>query len=169
MPTIRDSRPDDAVATEVVVTAAFAGSAEARLVSALRGRDEVFELVATLDEQIVGHVLFSPVTVPGLAPGLRATGLAPLCVEPTHHGEGIGSALTRAGLEACRARGIAAVVLLGHPNYYPRFGFRQASEFGLHCKWPSQPPAFQALELRPGALHGCSGLVHYDAPFAELD
>jgi putative acetyltransferase len=80
----------------------------------------------------------------------------------------VGSALVRAGLSACRALGARAVVVLGHPAYYPRFGFAPAWDFGLYYGAPGQNPAFMALELEPGALRGQGGEVRYHPAFAAL-
>ena len=148
---------------------AFGRPDEAAVVD--RVRDAGAALVALVAEcggEVVGHVLFSPVTIPGIAAGPPPLGLAPLAVLPAHQGRGIGSLLTWAGLDRARAAGAPAVVVLGHPPYYPRFGVAPARRWGL--SYAAFPPtdAFMAIELAPGALAGASGAVHYHEAFASL-
>ncbi len=164
---IRPERPDDADAVRAVLAAAFPGDVEARLVDLLRQRGRVLlALVAELDGRVVGHVLFSPVTVGAAAPGPEPVGLAPVAVLPEHQGRGIGSRLIEEGLAACRAAGHPFVVLLGEPAYYRRFGFRPAHESGLDGEFGGGD-AFMVLELRPGSLRR-GGLVRYAPEFTEV-
>lgn len=129
--------------------------------------EPLVSLVALDEGAIVGHILFSPVTVDG-HPELLLMGLAPMAVAPEHQRRGIGSALVEAGLTACKALGATAVVVLGHPEYYPRFAFRPASGWGLVSEYDAPDEAFMALELRDGALRGVSGTVRYHPAFGEL-
>jgi len=164
---VRPESEGDRAAVRAVLTAAFAGPEEADLVDALRGQvADWLSLVAEEGGGVVGHILFTPITVPG-HPRLRALGLAPMAVLPGRQCQGIGSALVRAGLEAARELGFGAVVVLGHPAYYPRFGFRPAHGRGLACVYDAPPEAFLALELVPGALEGVSGTVHYHPAFGS--
>lgn len=133
----------------------------------LRGSTDYLSLVATIDGLVVGHILFTPVTIEP-AVDRRLAGLAPMAVRPEHQRSGIGGQLIRAGLEECRRHGYAAVVVLGHPEYYPRFGFAPAHTFGLACEFPSPPEAFMAIELEPDAFSGIRGLVRYLRQFAEV-
>jgi len=146
---------------------AFGEPLEARLVDALRETPDYLSLVATIDERAVGHILFTPVTIEP-ATDRRIAGLAPMAVRPEHQRSGIGGQLIRAGLEECRRIGYSAVVVLGHPEYYPRFGFVPAHTFGLTCEFPSPPEAFMAIELERGALKGTAGVVHYLPQFADV-
>lgn len=165
---IRPENSADLDAIRVVNLAAFGQPLEADIVDAIR-RDggTTCSLVAETPAGIVGHILFTPVTWPGLDRTQSAdaspfaTGLAPMAVHPDWQRQRIGSALVRAGLEICAKAGVQAVVVLGHPDYYPRFGFRRASDFGLRCEFPVPDDAFMALELVEGALAGHSGLVTY--------
>lgn len=167
LPVIRPEIPADIPQIHAVVAAAFETDAEARLVDALRASgNATISLVAEQEGAIVGHILFSPVTVDGTA--VPVLGLAPVSVVPAHQRQGIGGALIREGLTRAAARGYTAAVLLGHPEYYPRFGFVPASRFGLRCEYDCPDEAFMALELSPGALAGLSGLVQYRAEFAEV-
>ena len=151
-----------------VNVSAFETPSEADLVDALRAQaTPVVSLVAEDDGGLVGHIMFSPVTLPE-HPGLRIAGLAPMAVEPEHQRKGVGSALVRAGLEQCRQLGFGAVVVLGHPAYYPRFGFSSSRRFGIGCEYDVPDDVFMVLELQPGFLHGASGKVKYHAAFGEL-
>lgn len=159
-PGLRSERAEDAAAIRAVHVAAFPTPMEAALVDALRsaGAATVSE-VAVVDGVVAGHVLLSPVSVPGVL------GLAPLAVRPELQKQGIGAALVRHALERAKEEGAGALVVLGEPAYYGRFGFVAAREFGLHCKWPGTEAAFMALELREGALNGARGLVSYHPAF----
>ncbi len=95
-------------------------------------------------------------------------GLAPMAVAPEHQRKGIGSALVRAGLEQCKQLGFAAVVVLGHPEYYPRFGFSPSSRFGINSEYEVPEEVFMAMELQPGALSGKTGRVKYHAAFSNV-
>jgi putative acetyltransferase len=150
------------------------GGSEAggRLVDALRdslrGAQDYLSLVATIDERVVGHILFTPVTIEPPV-DRRIAGLAPMAVRPEHQRSGIGGQLIRAGLEECRRNGYVAVVVLGHPEYYPRFGFVPAHTFGLTCEFPSPPEAFMAIELESEALNGVRGVVRYRPEFSSME
>lgn len=144
--------------------AAFGGEYEANLVDRLRAEELVrASLVAVDADELVGHILFSalPVTVDGWC--VRAAALAPMAVPPGRQRQGIGSALVWAGLEAVTAQGFEAVFVLGHPAYYPRFGFSAAVASKLAS--PYAGDAFMALELIPDALRGKSGSVSYPDMF----
>ncbi|HEV7240521.1 MAG TPA: N-acetyltransferase [Thermoanaerobaculia bacterium] len=162
---IRAERPSDRDAIFSVNARAFEPDAEARLVDALRDQNAVtVSLVAELDGVVVGHILFSLVNV-----GAHSfVALAPMSVAPEHQRSGIGSALVRAGIDACRARGDAAIFVLGHADYYPRFGFVPAGPKGLHYKSEEFDPHFFVLELRDGALDEVRGLVAFDSAFDSV-
>ena len=164
--TIRPERSVDADAIRAVTAAAFPTPAEAALVDALRRQQAaVISLVAEDGGQVVGHILFSPVTLDGSDQGI--VGLAPMAVSPGRQRQGIGSELVRAGLDATRDCGAAGVVVVGHPAFYPRFGFVPASRFGLRCEYDVPDDVFMALELSPGALR-TGGFIRYHAAFADL-
>ncbi len=167
--TIRQEQPEDVVAIRQVVEAAFGQAAEADLVDKLRARGKcVLSLVAEDAGQIVGHILFSDVTLAANAQANRVIGLAPLAVAPAFQKSGVGSQLTRTGLDWCREAGYGAAIVLGHPDYYPRFGFAPASRFGIHSEYNVRDEVFMAMELRAGALAGCSGLAQYQSEFNEV-
>jgi putative acetyltransferase len=164
---IRPEQPGDADGVRDTNELAFGEPLEARLVDTLRTSADCLSLVATLDDRVVGHILFTPVTIEPPV-DRRIAGLAPMAVRPEHQRSGIGGQLIRAGLEECRRHGYTAVVVLGHPEYYPRFGFVPAHTFGLTCEFPSPPEAFMAIELDAGALRSSRGLVRYRPEFAAL-
>ena len=165
--TVRLEQPGDEPGIREVNEEAFGEPLEARLVDALRGTPDYLSLVATIADRVVGHILFTPIVIEPLV-DRRIAGLAPMAVRPGHQRSGIGSQLIRAGLEECRRSGYSAVVVLGHPEYYPRFGFVPAHTFGLSCEFPSPPEAFMALELADSSLSGLSGLVRYRSEFSAL-
>jgi putative acetyltransferase len=165
---IRREQAADIGAIRVVNRAAFETAAEADLVDALREQAEpTVSLVADDAGSIVGHIFFSPVTLLGHAE-LRIMGLAPMAVLPAVERHGIGSALVRAGLEQCARLGAGAVIVLGHPRYYPRFGFMPASRFGISSEYDVPDEVFMAFELEPGALRERSGTIRYHAAFANV-
>jgi len=162
---VRPEKPEDVAAIYAVHGACFPSEGEARLVDLLRdaGRLAV-SLVAEVDGAVVGHVAFSPVTAAAAAGGV---GLAPLAVIERYRRRGVAAALVVAGLQACRAAGSGWAVVLGEPEYYQRFGFRPASEFGLSDEYGGGT-AFQALELLAGGMPEGVGMVRYAAEFASL-
>lgn len=164
---IRLEQPGDVLGVRETNEQAFESPLEADLVDALRPTSDYLSLVAALEGRIVGHILFTPITMDPPV-DRRIAGLAPMAVRPECQRSGIGGRLIRAGLEECRRRGYAAVVVLGHPDYYPRFGFVPAQTFGVTCEFPSPPEAFMALELESGALSGAAGIVHYRPEFAAV-
>jgi putative acetyltransferase len=165
---IRPERPEDILGIRHVNLTAFDTAAEAGLVDALRQRAQpIVSLVAVDGEAVVGHILFSPVTLPPHA-DLQIMGLAPMAVLPDRQRQGIGSALVRTGLDECRRIGFGAIVVLGHAEYYPRFGFVPASTFGLRSEYDVPDDVFLALELFPGALRQRAGTIRYHPAFAGL-
>jgi putative acetyltransferase len=164
MTEIRDETPADHPAIREVNRLAFEGDLEARLVDRLRAEGlGIASLVAVEDGQVVGHIFFSELPIETEAGVLRAASLAPMAVRPERQRQGIGSALVRAGLEACRQKGYSIVVVVGHPGYYPRFGF--AAELAQPLQSPYAGEAFMALELVPRALYGIRGTVRYPRAF----
>jgi putative acetyltransferase len=165
---LRDETPGDAAAIRSLHLTAFETRAEADLVDALRARAApLISIVAEEHGSLVGHILFSPVQLEGRA-DLRVLGLAPMAVVPAHQGSGVGSSLVRAGLERCRRSDADAVVVLGHPGYYPRFGFQPASRFGIRSEYAVPDEAFMLLELRETSMAGATGTVRYHPAFQEL-
>jgi putative acetyltransferase len=164
---IRNELPEDHAAVRAVHVHAFGRDAEAHLVELLRNSKQApIALVATTDGQVIGHIMFSPVTVADAFEDFRGIALAPIAITPVFQNQGIGSKLIRDGLEACRCAGYDAVVVLGHTTYYPRFGFSRAMDYGLDNEYNAQE-AFMVMELRPGTLERIGGLVKYVPAFRE--
>jgi putative acetyltransferase len=160
----RAETAEDHAAVGEVHRLAFGRDDEGGLVDALRseGYGRV-SLVADEEGLAVGHILFSELLIVTPRRTVEALSLAPLAVVPDRQRRGIGSGLVREGLRACLERGHRIVVVLGHPEFYPRFGFSAALAGPLGA--PFSGPAFMALELVPGALEGVSGEVSYPPPF----
>ena len=116
----------------------------------------------------VGHILFSSVIIQCRGRNVRALALAPMAVLPEVQRRGIGSQLVEKGLECCRTFGHQIVIVVGHPDYYPRFGFSSARAKGLEVPFPVPDEAFMVLELTQGALDNISGMVVYPAPFEDV-
>ncbi|MBK6702956.1 MAG: N-acetyltransferase [Caulobacteraceae bacterium] len=148
---IRDATASDYPAIRQVVRHAFGRDDEANLVEQLRSdRDALVELVAASDIAVQGHILYSPLAIVRGGETLRAAALAPVSVLPAFQKSGIGGALIRAGNARCKELGCVGVVVLGHAEYYPRFGFSSVLAESLQA--PFSGPHFMALEFEPGAL-----------------
>jgi putative acetyltransferase len=155
----------DHAAIRAVNEAAFESPAEADIVDALRAKGaELLSLVAERDGPILGHVVFSRVSLAGHGE-LMLMGLGPMAVLPGQQRQGIGSVLVGEGLIRCRRLGAHAVVVVGHPRYYPRFGFTAASRYGLRCEYDVPDDVFMVAELTRGVLQGVAGLIRYDEAF----
>ncbi len=167
---IRAARPADSRAIASVHQAAFETDAEARLVEALLAEgDGVISLVAVENAMVVGHVLLSRVTIGEDDSAAEALSLAPVAVRPDSQRRGIGSALVQASLDAAREQGWEGIVVLGHPGFYPRFGFEPATPRGILPPWPDVPEeAWMVAELSPGALGGVAGVVAFPRAFEEV-
>jgi putative acetyltransferase len=163
-PLIREEEPEDIDAIRIVNRLAFRQNNESELVDRLR-RDGlvVCSLIAAVDAEIVGHILFSNLEVESPERRIAAVSLAPLAVRPERQRNSIGSLLVMKGLAMCQDRGKDAVIVLGHPHYYSRFGFSASLAKNLHSKYSG--PAWMALELRAGALVGITGTAQYPAAF----
>lgn len=165
---IRPEAPADVAGIQAVLRSAFETGLEADLVDALREQARpLASLVAVIDDAVVGHIMFSPVTLSS-DPQVALMGLAPMAVTPDRQRQGIGTALVRAGLDACRHLGTVGVVVLGHPEYYPKFGFVRASTLGWRSEYEVPDEAFMAIELNPGTLGGKPGTIRYHAAFAAV-
>lgn len=157
---IRPETTEDISGIRKVEEAAFDRPNEADIVDGIRARGGVtLSLVAVEGEEIVGHVLFSPVTVTKGGNVWNGVGLGPIAVLPSHQKAGLGSLLCREGLAQLAKMGHEFAVVLGHSDYYPRFGFQPAEDFDIRCPWDVPPGVFMVMELQPGALDGVTGLV----------
>ena len=169
MVAILHERPEDANAIRFVLEEAFGQSNEADLVDALRRRATLtLSLVALRENEVVGHILFSSVTIESAGSSFNAIGLGPMAVLPPYQRKGIGSQLVRMGLEQCRQAGHEIVVVLGHPDFYARFGFVPTRHRGIHCEFDVPDGVFMVMELCQGALAGRGGLVKYQPEFKSV-
>ncbi len=166
---IRLETPKDVNAIRGINLLSFGRTEEAALVDALREAGRLtFSLVAELDDEIIGHIAFSPVRIEGRAGEIRALGLGPLAVTPAHQHTGIGTQLMQSGLLICRSQGYGLVFVLGHPDYYHLFGFGAASRAGLRWEHAAPDEAFMVKELVPGALAQVQGVVKYAPEFGAV-
>jgi putative acetyltransferase len=162
---IREERPEDAAAIRLVHDEAFGGDAEGRIVDALRRNGGLtLSLVATIDGTVVGHVAFSPVHA---GTGVTGSGLAPVAVRPGHQRRGVGSGLIQAGLVRLSAS-TPFIVVLGHPEYYPRFGFEPASRHGMRCEWNVPDDTFM-VRVFHAVPEGLSGRARYRPEFSATE
>ncbi|MEW6521073.1 MAG: N-acetyltransferase [Thermodesulfobacteriota bacterium] len=169
MITIRKERTEDIPHIRDINLQAFGQPAEARIIEALRRNCAAFlSLVAEDDGQLIGHILFTPVVIDPDGRGLAGMGLAPMAVLPERQRQGTGSALVERGLQLLRQRACPFVVVLGHPQFYARFGFTPASRRNIRSQWQAVPDeAFGLLVLDQAAMQGISGTACYRDEFNE--
>jgi putative acetyltransferase len=168
---IRPETPDDIPAIFEVNFQAFAHYDEANLVNTLRDAhvfNPELSLVAVCGDRIIGHIMFPPVTIESPKGSTPAVALAPLVVHPDYQCLGVGSALIEEGLNACRSFGHRIVIVIGHPAYYPRYGFHPARAHGIMAPFIVADDVFMVLDLVPGALDGIQGMVKYPKAFDAI-
>ncbi len=163
---VRKERPGDSAAIRRVEKAAFVQPDEAGIVDRIRANGgDCLSLVAVEDGQVIGHILFSRATVGTGRLAVEGMGLAPMAVLPKRQRQGIGSRLVRTGLALLRRHHVPFVIVLGHKDYYPRFGFQRASARGVRCQWEVPDESFMLLALDPLAMRGVRGLARYRPEF----
>jgi len=166
---IRPETKEDCSAIRQINRKAFHSDAEANLVDALRKSSvEIISLVAECSGMITGHILFSEVKLEDRSPDIRLCGLAPMAVLPEYQCQGIGSQLVIEGMKTCRQAGYSAVVVLGHPQFYPRFGFEPSVNFKIKSVFDVPDEVFMIKELCKDALTNCSGTIKYHAAFKQF-
>lgn len=168
---IRAERIEDYEAIGDVIRQAFGRDNEAVLVDALRDAPEFhpgLSLVAEEGSLIIGHILFSLITIESDGKAVPALALAPLAVRPERQFQGVGTMLIEQGIQICHKLGHRCIIVLGQPEYYSRFGFRPASKLGIFPPFSVPDENFMALGLRPGALNDIQGTVKYPEPFNEV-
>jgi putative acetyltransferase len=162
---IRDALPGDITAIRQVHNRAFEQEQEGNIVDALRSNGaSLLSLVAILNTQVVGHIMYSPSSVDSVS----GAALGPMAVLPEHQRQGIGSQLIEAGNRRLQETGCPFVVVMGHADYYPRFGFRPGSNHGIRCEWDVPDNVFMVLVLNPDKMQGASGLAKYRQEFATV-
>ena len=164
---IRQEKPGDINDIHALNELAFGQPQEANIIDKVRVNcDNLLSLVAIENEKVVGHVLFSPVEIEGQQGIMRGMGLAPMAVLPKIQRKGIGTQLVRSGIENLRKMQCPFIIVLGHPEYYPRFGFERASLYGIKCRWEGIPDdAFMILWLDKSTMNPVSGLAKYRDEF----
>ena len=169
MITIREEQPQDIKIIHDLNKRAFGQTQEADLVDRLRQTcDDLLSLVALIENEVVGHILFTPVVVEGEQEVLQGMALAPMAVLPEYQRQGIGSELVRNGIEKLNKRQCPFIIVLGHAEYYPRFGFEPASRYGIRSEWEVPDDAFMILVVNESELQGGAGLARYRPEFAEV-
>jgi putative acetyltransferase len=166
---VREERPEDIEAIRIVNEQAFGQPAESGIVDRLRKScPGLLSLVALADYEVVGHLLFSPVKIEGSPETIEGMGLAPMAVLPAQQRQGIGTLLVKRGIEMLKSRGCPFIIVLGHSEYYPRFGFAQASLSGICSQWEEVPDeAFMILILDREAMRVASGVARYRNEFDD--
>ena len=168
MVTIRHEKPEDVPFVSSVLSQAFKRGSEAKLAEKLRRAcREHLSLVAEDNGTIVGHIMFTPVHIRNdrLVKGM---GLAPMAVIPARQRCGIGSLLVKAGLHILQEKGCPFIIVLGHPDYYPRFGFQPASRFKIRSQWDGVPDeAFMILVMDDKVMQDVSGVATFRSEFNE--
>lgn len=163
---IREEGPDDVAAVRALNRRAFGQDLEGDIVDALRSNGAtVLSLVAMRNGQVVGHILYSPVSVGGAVTGAA---LGPMSVLPEHQRRGIGSQLVETGNRRLKEAGCPFILLVGHPDFYPRFGFTPARSHGIVCEWEVPDDAFLLLVLDEARMRGVSGLARYRPEFSSV-
>jgi putative acetyltransferase len=163
---IREERPGDVAAIRDLNKRAFGQDQEGNIVDALRSNGAaLLSLVATRNGRVVGHIMYSPLSVGGEVTGAA---LGPMAVLPEHQRQGIGSELVEAGNRKLQDAGCPFIIVLGHANYYPRFGFRPASTHGIKCEWEVPDDVFMLLVLDQAKMQGVSGLAKYRHEFSSV-
>lgn len=163
---VRDERPGDIAAIHALHKRAFEQEQEANIVDALRRNGAArLSLVAVIGGQVVGHIMYSPITIDGKVEGAA---LGPMAVLPEHRSKGVGSQLVRAGNERLKSEGCPYIIVLGHADYYPRFGFKPASTFGVTSEWEVPDSVFMLLALDEAKMRGVSGKSQYRSEFSSV-
>ena len=165
---IRPETPSDTKAITKINDLAFGRKNESVLISTLRSNaafDPRLSLVALKSGELIGHIFLFPIFIQTEQENYPSLSLGPIAVHPEHQNQGVGGRLISQGHEAALKVGYTSVILVGHPWYYPKFGYRMASIWGLTNPWGIHNEAFMAIELVKGSLEGKSGLAKYPEEF----
>ena len=168
MSVIRREQQQDIPEIRQVNRLAFGQEQEASIVDKLRENcNSVLSLVALTNGKVVGHILFSPAVIEGKHGRLVGTGLAPLAVLPEYQRKGIGTELLQTAIARIKRGGCPYIIVIGHPEYYTRFGFERAGRFGISSEWDVPDEAFMILILDRKAMNGITGVAGYREEWAE--
>lgn len=163
---IREECPADIGDIRDINQRAFGQDQEGNIVDALRSNGaSLLSLVATVNDRLVGHIMYSPISV---SSEILGAALGPMAVLPEYQRQGIGSELIEAGNQQLKAAGYPFIIVVGHPNYYPRFGFRPASAHGITCEWDLPDDVFLLLVLDPIKMEGVYGPAKYRHEFSSV-
>lgn len=163
---IRKERPDDVATVREVNQRAFGQDQEANIVDALRTNGgALLSLVATVNGQVVGHIMYSPLTV---AENVNGVALGPMAVLPEYQRQGLGTRLIEAGNRKIKDAGYSFIIVVGHAQYYRRFGFRPAKKYGIKSEWDLPDEVFMLLVLNEEKMQGVSGLAKYRLEFSTV-
>ncbi|TET36803.1 MAG: N-acetyltransferase [Planctomycetota bacterium] len=167
MAKVRRETNTDVEAVREINTLAFEGPSEARIVDSLRKNcSDILPLVAEVDGKIVGHILFSPAVIEIGGNKINGMGLAPMSVLSEYRNKGVGGELINAGIKALKDT-CPFIIVLGHADYYPRFGFERASKYGIRCEWEAPDEAFMIIVFDKEKMKGVKGTAKYRPEFAE--
>jgi putative acetyltransferase len=163
---IREEGPNDVAAIRDLNRRAFGQDQEGNIVDVLRANGAaLLSLVATLKHQVVGHIMYSPISV---GDNVIGAALGPMAVLPEFQRQGIGSKLIEVGNRKLKDAGCPFIIVVGHADYYPRFGFRSASKHGIKCEWQVPDDVFMLLVLDETKMKGVSGLAKYRHEFSTV-
>jgi putative acetyltransferase len=163
---IREERPDDVAAVRDLNRRAFGQDQESNIVDALRANGAaLLSLVATVNDRVVGHIMYSPLSIGG---NVKGAALGPMGVLPEYQRQGIGGKLIEAGNRKLKDAGCPFIIVVGHADYYARFGFRPAREHGIKCQWDVPDDVFMLLILDQAEMEGVSGLAKYRDEFSSV-
>lgn len=168
--TNKDYKEVEKVIEESFKSAEFTDNDEHNLVKRLRSSDEFIKelsLIAEIDNKIIGHILLSKALIKDVNKDIETLALAPLAVLPEYQSNGIGKKLINEAIEKAKSLGYKSIVVLGHENYYPKFGFKKASNYGIKAPFDVPDEAYMVLELLPNALNEVNGVVEYSQAFFE--
>ena len=162
---VREERPADVEAVRDLNRRAFGQDQEGNIVDALRANGgALLSLVAVKQGRVVGHIMYSPISVARVA----GAALGPMAVQPEHQRQGIGSRLVEEGNRKLKDAGCPFIVVVGHPEFYPRFGFTPAGARGITCEWELPAEVFMMLILDDEKVRGVSGLAKYRDEFSTV-
>ena len=170
MTKIRFEKPEDIAFIHSVNEQAFGRVSEAKLIDTLRlACTDRLSLVADDNGSIIGHLMFTPVVVTDGKQKTEGMGLAPMAVLPSRQRQGIGTQLVDSGLQILKEKGCPFVIVLGHPEYYPRFGFQAASGCNIRTQWDGVPDeAFMILFMDHEAMKNVSGVATFRDEFNDV-